>query len=85
VCLEHNLEGARNMKLLLYLFEQMAGLKIHFDKSKMLLIGGDSELALAYAEIFNCNTNDFPLKYLGVPISGGRLHVCDWMRNLPKN
>jgi hypothetical protein len=80
VCLEHNLEGARNMKLLLYIFEQMARLKINFDKSEVLLIGGDSELASDYAEIFNCNTNEFPLKYLGVPISGGRLHVCDWAR-----
>jgi hypothetical protein len=29
VCLENNLEGARNMKLFLYLYEQMAGLKIN--------------------------------------------------------
>jgi hypothetical protein len=65
VCLENNLEGARNMKLLLYLYEQMAGLKINFDKNEVLMIDGDSDLALAYAEIFNCNTNEFPLKYLG--------------------
>jgi hypothetical protein len=44
------------------------------------MIGGDSNLALAYAEIFNCSTNEFPLKYLGVPISAGRLHVSDWLK-----
>jgi hypothetical protein len=78
VCLEHNLVGARNMKLLLYIFDQMSRLKINFEKSEVLMIGGDSELASTYAEIFNCNTNVFPLKYLGVPISAGRLHVSDW-------
>jgi hypothetical protein len=65
---------------MLYLFEQMAGLKINFDKSKVLMIGGDRELALAYVETFNCNTNEFPLKYLGVPISAGRLYVSDWLK-----
>jgi hypothetical protein len=43
LCLDHNLEGARNMKLLLYLFEQMAGLKINFDKSELLMIGGGGQ------------------------------------------
>ena len=28
--LEHNLENAQNMKLLLYAFEQLSGLKINF-------------------------------------------------------
>ena len=31
--LEDNLEQARNLKFLLYLFEQMSGLKINFHKS----------------------------------------------------
>jgi hypothetical protein len=83
VCLDHNLESARNMKLLLFFIEQMTWLKNNFDKSEVLLIGGDSELAMAYAGIFNCNINVFHLKYLGVPISTGRLHVSDWIRNDP--
>jgi hypothetical protein len=29
----------------------MAGLNINFDKSEVLMIGGDRDLALAYAEI----------------------------------
>ena len=33
--LEHNLEKAQNMKLLLYAFEQLSGLKINFHKSKI--------------------------------------------------
>jgi hypothetical protein len=77
MCLENNLEKAKNVKLLLYMFEKMSGLKINFDKSEVLLIGRDNELSLAYVEIFNCNIKLFRLKYLGVPISAGRLHVMD--------
>jgi hypothetical protein len=77
ICLEHNLEKARNVKLLLYMFEQLSRLKINFDKSEVLLIGGDNDISLEYADIFNCNISLFPLKYLGVPISARRLHVID--------
>jgi hypothetical protein len=59
------------------MFEQLSGLKINFDKSEVLLIGGDNDISLQYAEIFNCNISLFPLRYLGVPISAGRLHVID--------
>jgi hypothetical protein len=80
ICLDHDLEKARNMKLPLYLCEQMSGLKINFEKSEILLLGGDDELALMYAEIFNCNIGCFPLMYLGVPISAGQLHVMYWIK-----
>jgi hypothetical protein len=65
------------MKLLLYVFEQMAGLKINFEKSEVLAIGGDNRTCLPFAEVFNCQIQMFPLKYLGVPISASRLHVVD--------
>jgi hypothetical protein len=41
------------MKLLLYIFEQMSDLKINFEKSEILLLGGDDEVAIKYVEIFN--------------------------------
>jgi hypothetical protein len=78
--LEGDLEKARHVKLLLYFFEQMSGLKINFDKSEIILIGGDNDLAAIYAEIFNCQIGVFPIKYLGVPISASRLHVADWLK-----
>jgi hypothetical protein len=45
-----------------------------------MLLGGDDEVALMYAEIFNCSVGIFPLKYLRVPISAARLHVTDWIK-----
>jgi hypothetical protein len=41
ICLKHDLEGARNMKFLLYLYELMAGLKINFLKSEILTINDE--------------------------------------------
>lgn len=46
------------MKLLLYYYELMSGLKINFFKSEVIMINGDDELALEYAEIFNCNAGN---------------------------
>jgi hypothetical protein len=76
----NDMEKASYMKLLLSLYEHMSRLKINFDKSEILLIGGDNKLVVAYAELFNCQIGSFPLQYLGVPISAGRLHVIDWAK-----
>jgi hypothetical protein len=54
MCLQHSMENAVNVKLLLYIYEQMTGLKINFEKSEIILIGGDNELAVRYAELFHC-------------------------------
>ena len=41
IFLKHDLEGAMHMKLLLYLFEMLAGLKINFNKSEILMINDE--------------------------------------------
>jgi hypothetical protein len=38
IFLKHDVMGARNMKMLLYLYEMMAGLKINFNKSEAVMI-----------------------------------------------
>jgi hypothetical protein len=85
ICLEHNLEGARNMKLLLYMYELMVGLKINFYKSEVLVINDNDNWANVYAEIFNCQIGIFPIKYQGVSVSPSRLHVLDWLPLVEKN
>jgi hypothetical protein len=66
ICLKHNVEGERNMKLLLYLYELMAGLKINFSKSEVITINDEEGWDRKYAELFNCQVGTFPIKYLGV-------------------
>lgn len=67
------------MKVMLYLYEQMSGLKVNFNKSEVLIIGGDNITVQAYADMFNCKIGSFPLKYLGVPVAASRLHEVDWI------
>lgn len=85
ICMKHDLSGARNLKLLLYLYEVMAGLKINFNKSELVMINDDKNLADSYAEIFNYQIGYFPIKYLGVPVSPSRLHIIDWLPLREKN
>jgi hypothetical protein len=85
ICLKHDLEKARNLKLLLYLYEMMAGLKINFSKNEIVMINDGEDLASAYAETFNCQIGYFPIKYLRVPVSPSQLHVADWLPLLEKN
>jgi hypothetical protein len=85
ICLKEDLKISRNMKLLLYLYELMSGLKINFSKSEVVVINGNDELHDKYSELFNCQIGIFPLKYLGVPVSPGRLRVKDWNTLVEKN
>ena len=75
LCLNDDEEQARNLKYLLYLYEQMSGLKINFEKSEVLMVSQDEQKSLAYSEAFNCATGNWPIKYLRVPMSGSRLHM----------
>jgi hypothetical protein len=47
------LEGARNLKFILCLFEHMSGLKINFHKSEIFCIGEAKECINLYADIFH--------------------------------
>ena len=60
ICLKHSIEGASNLKLLLYMNELMAGLKIIFLKSEIMTINDDGKWAAIYAGIFNCQVGSFP-------------------------
>ena len=73
------------MKLLLYLFEMLAGPKINFNKSEIFMINDEENWGQTYADIFNCQVGLFPIKYLGVPVSPSRLKVSDWMPLVEKS
>jgi hypothetical protein len=81
LCLKNDMEGAKNVKLLLHLFKQMTGLKINFEKSELIMVGCDDDLSIEFNETINCQIGSFPIKYLGVPISSRSLHVVDWKKN----
>jgi hypothetical protein len=76
--LQDDLEGARNLKFILCLFEQLSGLKINFHKSEIFCLGDASERKNCYADIFTCPTNYLPVKYLGVLIDNKKLSKALW-------
>jgi hypothetical protein len=64
--IKDDVECARNLKLLLYTFESMSGLKINFKKSEVLLIQEDDEKMLFYANLFDCQTGSWPSNIEGM-------------------
>ena len=46
--------SARNLKMLLYMFEQMSRLEISFLESEVLMVMHDERKKQMYADLFNC-------------------------------
>jgi hypothetical protein len=84
LCMEDDADTAQNMKILMYLYEKMSALKINFNRSEIIMVSSDEQKALCYSEMFNCAKGIWPIKYLGVHVSGSRLHVVDWMTLVEK-
>ena len=68
------------MKLLLYAFEQLSGLKINFHKSKIFCFGEANEFEDQYMGLLGCNTGAFPMRYFGIPIHYKKLSNADWLK-----
>jgi hypothetical protein len=66
--MEHNLEKAQNLKLILSAFEKLPGLKINFHKSELFCFGEVQDEVTAYANLFGCGQGQFPMRYLGISI-----------------
>jgi hypothetical protein len=52
--MEHNLEKASNVKLILSAIEKLSGLKINFHKSGLFCFGEAQDEVSAYANLFWC-------------------------------
>jgi hypothetical protein len=52
IFLDHDLEQAKNLKLLLYAFEQLLGLKINFHKSEVFCYGAAREMEASYTSLW---------------------------------
>ncbi|WVZ54242.1 hypothetical protein U9M48_005067 [Paspalum notatum var. saurae] len=71
--LENTEREIRNMKFLLFCYEEMSGMRINYAKSEVFTVGmGDGECD-EIAKVFNCKKGVFPIKYLGIPIRDRRL------------
>jgi hypothetical protein len=64
----HNIEQAKNMKLLLSAFEQLSGLKINFYKNEIFCFGEAKDYESQYEQLFGCKNGSYPFRYLGIPM-----------------
>jgi hypothetical protein len=76
--MDHNMEQAKNMKMLLCAFEKLSGLKINFHKSELFCYGEAKEMEHEYTELFGCDLGKFPFRYQGIPIHHKRISNADW-------
>jgi hypothetical protein len=66
-----------NLKFLLFCYEELSGMKINYSKSEVFTVGLSEQESQSVANAFNCNLGEFPMKYLGLPLSNKRLCKAD--------
>jgi hypothetical protein len=76
--MDHDLDKALNMKLILCIFEQLSRLKINFHKSEVFCFGKAKEVEDEYITLFGCPAGSFPFRYLGIPIDFRKLKNGEW-------
>jgi hypothetical protein len=80
IFVDHDLEKAKNLKVLLCAFEKLLGIKINFHKSEMYCFGEAMEWENEYSVVFGCQSGSFPFKYLGIPMHYRKLSNRDWKK-----
>jgi hypothetical protein len=80
IFVNHDLEKAKNLKVLLCAHEKLSGLKINFHKSEMYCFGEAKEWENEYSAVFGCQTGSFPFKCLGIPMHYRKLSNRDWKK-----
>lgn len=76
--MEHDLNKARNMKLILCLFEHLSGLEINFNKSELFCFGKAKNEQHTYNQLFGCASGNLPFTCLGIPIHHRKLSNKEW-------
>ena len=74
----------RNLKLILYCFEWLSGLKINFHKTEVYVFSFEYSEKLRLANMLNCALTELPMKYLGIPVSDKILTINDFFPILQK-
>jgi hypothetical protein len=62
-----------NLKLIMYCFESMSGMKINYHKSEVYVIWEDKVRREEIVAKFNCKLGSVPLTYLGIPVHTRKL------------
>lgn len=74
IMVDGSTQSLTNLKLILYCFEWLTGLKVNFHKSEVMVFGVQQQKE-EMANRLNCSLGYLPLKYLGIPISDKLLNM----------
>lgn len=69
IMIEASEQYITNLKLILYCFEWLTGLKINYHKSEVFVFGVSQGEKYDMDNMLNCVLVELPMKYLGIPIS----------------
>ena len=75
--MDHDIEKATNMKMLLCAFEQLSGLKINFHKSEIFCFGQAKEMEQQYSQLLGCQSGKYSFRYLAIPMHFEKLSNAD--------
>lgn len=67
-----------HLNYILQNFETISGLKVNFLKSSLASIGVVKEDLEHFSTILRCKVEDWPLKYLGLPLGGSPKLISFW-------
>lgn len=73
-----NKRQASNLKLILYSFELLTGLKINFGKSSMIGVELSESKAKVFAELKGCSLSKLPISYFDLSLHSTRIKTSDW-------
>ncbi|KAL4181976.1 hypothetical protein AMTRI_Chr12g273680 [Amborella trichopoda] len=71
-------DNVSNIVVFLKCCEVALRLKVNFQKTRVVGINCDDSTVQNLADILEAKVDDFPMTYLGLPISDGRLPVAIW-------
>lgn len=84
IMIDGSIQSIRNLKLILYYFEWLSGLKINFHKSEVYVFGYSQQDKENMVNMMHCVLGEFPMKYLGIPISDHHLSMGAFSPTLQK-
>jgi mannosylglycoprotein endo-beta-mannosidase len=74
---DSNPKMAKNLKWVLTCFEHVSGMKVNYNKSKLVPLNLEPDEAKNFKKIFDCSEGSFPIKYLGVLLHYDKLRKED--------
>nr|GEV86550.1 putative RNA-directed DNA polymerase, eukaryota, reverse transcriptase zinc-binding domain protein [Tanacetum cinerariifolium] len=75
---EWNKENAKSLMCILKCFEEVSGLRVNYNKSKLYGIGVNEVDLRDMAGWIGCGVRDFPFTYLGLPIGENMMRINAW-------